>query len=255
VRKRPLRRAANAAFTGLWTAAHSLLAIGETAVSAPPTTLQARERRWAEGLLRVWGIELSVTGLANVPRGERLVMICNHQSYIDVVALFSTLPELPVFLAKQELRAIPLFGRAMGSIGHVFVDRGHKDQAQAAIERAGRALKPGFPVVVFPEGTRTTRPVIQPFKKGAFHLAKAAAAPILPMGIVGSLECWPRGTTAPAPGPVSLRIGEPIPAPDVVALPMDQLMDRARSAVSALTGLPPGERSADRTGQHPRARR
>ena len=252
MRERPLRRAANAAFTGLWTAAHSVLAIGETAVSAAPSTLQARERRWANGLLRVWGIELSVTGLSNVPTGERLVMICNHQSYIDVVALFSSLPELPVFLAKQELRSIPLFGRAMGSIGHVFVDRGHKGQAQDAIERAGRALRPRFPVVVFPEGTRATRPVIQPFKKGAFHLAKAAGSPILPMGIVGSLERWPRGTSAPAPGPVSLRIGRPIAAEDVQALSMEDLMARARGEVSALTALPLGERSADVTGRHAR---
>lgn len=254
MRKRPLRRAANAAFTGVWTAAHSVLAIGETAVSAPATTLQARERRWARGLLRVWGIDLSVSGQQNIPTGERLVMICNHQSYIDVVALFATLPELPVFLAKKELRAIPLFGRALGSIGHVFVDRGHKGQAQDAIERAGRALRPGFPVMVFPEGTRATRPVIQPFKKGAFHLAKAASAPILPIGIVGSLECWPRGTSAPAPGPVSLHIGAPIPASDVVAMPIEALMDRARGEVSALTGLPRGERSADATGMHARAR-
>jgi 1-acyl-sn-glycerol-3-phosphate acyltransferase len=245
--KRPsLRRAANAAFTYGWTMAVSAVAVGDHAVRHDAEALRGYERRWANGLLRVWGIEVEVTGLSHVPTDERLVMICNHQSYIDVVAMFAVLPELPVFLAKDELRRVPLFGRAMQSIGHVFVDRGRRAQAHEAIEAAARTLKPAHPVVVFPEGTRTTRPVIQPFKKGAFHLAKAAGTPILPMGIVGSLEAWPRGTTAPAPGKVTLRIGEPIPPSEVVSMELDALSDRARRAVADLTGLPLGDAAGAR---------
>jgi len=220
-------------------------ALGESAIRGDADTLRGIERRWAKVLLRAWGIRLSVEGLERVPRGERLVIICNHQSYIDVVALFSSLPELPVFLAKKELRNIPLFGRAMESIGHVFVDRGHRERAHDAIDEVGRALRPGLPVVVFPEGTRAARPVIQPFKKGAFHLAKAAQTPILVVGITGSVEAWPKGTSAPVPGPVTLHIGGAIPASDVQGLPLDDLITRARSEMAALTGLPMSARADD----------
>lgn len=221
-------------------------ALGESVLRGDADTLRGIERRWAKVLLRAWGIRLSVEGLERVPRGERLVIICNHQSYIDVVALFSSLPELPVFLAKKELRNIPLFGRAMASIGHVFVDRGHRERAHDAVEEVGRALKPGLPVVIFPEGTRASSPSIQPFKKGAFHLAKAAQTPILVVGITGSVEAWPKGTSAPVPGLVTLHIGAAIPASDVLGLPLPELIARARSEMAELTGLPMSAR-ADET--------
>jgi 1-acyl-sn-glycerol-3-phosphate acyltransferase len=246
MRERPIRRAANAVFTFGWTMGQSAMALGDHAVRGDAASLRRYPRRWADGLLRAWGIRLAVEGLERVPTGQRLVIVCNHQSYIDVVALFHVLPELPVFLAKQELSRVPLFGRVMGELGHVFVDRGKHEQAIASIEAAARTLQPGMPVVVFPEGTRTRRPVIQPFKKGAFHLAKAAHAPILPIGIVGSHEAWPRGTAAPVPAEVKLRIGMPIPASEVDALPLDDLIDRARAEIVALTGLPPVDRSETR---------
>lgn len=248
MRKRPVRRAANAAFTFGWTATQSAHALGESVIRNDADTLRGIERRWAKVLLRAWGIRLSVEGIERVPRGERLVILCNHQSYIDVVALFSALPELPVFLAKKELRNIPLFGRAMESIGHVFVDRGHREKAHDAIEEVGRALRPGLPVVIFPEGTRASRPAIQPFKKGAFHLAKAAKTPILVLGITGSVEAWPKGTSAPIPGPVTLHVGPTIAASDVEALPLDELIARARSEMAELTRLPLSAR-ADETAR------
>lgn len=238
MRERPLRRAANAVFTFGWTMTQSALAVSDHAVRHDVEALRRYPKQWAAGLLRAWGIRLEVEGLHHVPRGERLVILCNHQSYIDVVALFHVLPELPVFLAKKELSRVPLFGRAMHALGHVFVDRGKHDKAIEAIEAAADKLRPGSPVVVFPEGTRTRRPVIQPFKKGAFHLARAAKAPILPVGIVGSHEAWPRGTAAPVPGTVKLRIGEVISASDVQSMPLDALIERARAEIVLLTGLP-----------------
>lgn len=241
MRERPIRRAANAVFTFGWTMTQSAMAVGDHSLRHDDEALRVYPKRWAAGLLRAWGIRLDVQGLERVPTGQRLVILCNHQSYIDVVALFHVLPELPVFLAKKELSRIPLFGRAMHALGHVFVDRGKHDKAIEAIEAAAKTLRPGNPVVVFPEGTRTRRPVIQPFKKGAFHLAKAAEAPILPIGIIGSHEAWPRGTAAPVPATVKLRIGAPITASEVEAMPLDALIARARADIVALTGLPPAD--------------
>lgn len=233
-----LRAFGRAAFSYGWTALAATEAVAAQSVRPSPETMARHTRRWAEVLVRAWGIELCPSGMEHVPADRICVVVANHQSYLDVVALFATMPILPVFLAKRELEKVPMFGRAMRIGGHVFVDRGKHEQAMVALERAARELRPGHPVAVFPEGTRAKEPAIRPFKKGAFHLAKSAGACILPIGIHGSLEAWPRSQVTPSPARVEVRVGPPIPAEDVRAMELEALMARARAEVGRLSGLP-----------------
>lgn len=184
-------------------------------------------------------MRLDVEGVERLPRDALCVVVANHQSYLDVIALFASLPVTPVFLAKRELERAPLFGRAMRLGGHVFVDRGRHERAMEAMERAAQQLRPGQPLAIFPEGTRAQAPAIRPFKKGAFHLAKSARACIVPIGISGSLEAWPRSEPTPLPDrTVRLCIGAPIPPEDVVGLELDALVQRTRADVARLAELP-----------------
>ena len=231
-------RLGTAAFTYSWTAVTCTEILARRSVRRNRAAIDRRTKRWADVLVRAWGIDLHAEGVLNLPLDERCVLIINHQSYVDVVALFSTLPRVPVFLAKRELGRLPLFGRVMGTAGHVFVDRGRHDRAMESIERAASGLTVGSPLAVFPEGTRATRPEIRPFKKGAFHLARKAHAVIVPIGIHGSLEAWPRSDLAPHPCRVDVRIGAAIPAADVVGMDLEDLIARGRRDVAALAGLP-----------------
>jgi putative phosphoserine phosphatase/1-acylglycerol-3-phosphate O-acyltransferase len=123
--------------------------------------------------------------------------------------------------------------------GHVFVDRGKHVRALESMEHAARELRAGQPLAIFPEGTRAEEPAIRPFKKGAFHLAKSAGACIVPIGIRGSLEAWPRSEPTPLPHrEVRLHIGPPILADEVGRLDLDALIARARAEVARLAGLP-----------------
>ncbi len=227
--------------TYAWTGAASFAAVGLHAVAGDAVDLARETRRWARGLERIWSLELSVEGLEHYERGASTVLVANHQSYVDVVALLLVTPEMPVFLAKRELERVPFFGRAMKSRGDVFIDRARHDAATSTIERAARSIRPGAPLLVFPEGTRADAPRIGRFKKGAFHLAQLAHASLQPVGIRGSLEAWPRGSAVPRGGPVHVAFGPRIPADEVQAIPLDPLIARVRAEVSRLSGLPLGE--------------
>jgi 1-acyl-sn-glycerol-3-phosphate acyltransferase len=184
-------------------------------------------------------MEVTAHGLEHLPLGTRSVLVPNHQSYADVVALFHVLPEAPVFLAKKELRRIPFFGAAMETGGHVFVDRQNRGRALEAMTEAAKGLRDGCPLVIFPEGTRRTGQALRPFKKGAFHLARGAHVPIVPIGIRGSLEAWPTGKSAPTGGGhVSIHVGEPFSAERVASGDLDELIAQVRAEVGRLAGLP-----------------
>lgn len=240
------RDVGRAVATYAWTGAASALAVGAQAMGGDSAELTRHTLRWARVLERLWGLEIEVRGLAHYRPGTPTVLLANHQSYVDVVALFLSVPEMPVFLAKRELARVPFFGRAMRTRGDVFIDRGRHDAATNTIDRTARVLKPGAPLLVFPEGTRAHEPQIGAFKKGAFHLAKQAHAALQPIGIHGSLEAWPRGAPAPRGGHVRVAFGAPIDADLVASRTLEDLMTTMREEIGALSGLPLAPPSASR---------
>ncbi len=231
-----LGRVGRTTFSYGWTALVCSRAIVAQTIRPSAETMVRHTRRWAEVLVRGWQMDLRAEGMENVPSDRVCVVVANHQSYLDVIALFACMPVTPVFLAKRELERAPLLGRAMRLGGHVFVDRGQHDRAMASMEQAARQLRAGQPLAIFPEGTRATEPVVRGFKKGAFRLAKSAGACVVPIGIRGSLEAWPRSEPTPLPErTVTLRAGAPI---EVAGLDLEALIARARGDVARLAGLP-----------------
>jgi 1-acyl-sn-glycerol-3-phosphate acyltransferase len=109
------------------------------------------------------------------------ILVSNHISYVDVVALLTLTPLR--FLAKAEIRRWPLIGLAAQTIGCVFVKR-RNPQARAET-RAELANMDGYPsIVIFPEGTRPVEPGLRPFHYGGFQIAIENGIPILPCVLV-----------------------------------------------------------------------
>lgn len=241
------RAALNALITATLTSAMSGYVIGYQALRTDPEAFKRHAKFWAENLARGWGLEIELHGAERPEWYERCVVMANHQSHADVVALLATLPVAPVFLAKRELQKVPLFGKAMERGGHVFIDRGKHAAAIDTIEDAARNLRAGCPVLVFPEGTRGARREISRFKKGGFHLAKQAGVPIVPIGIRGSRDVWPRESFAAVPGRIEIHVGEAIPAVEVATKPVEETLDVVRARIGELSGLPlaTGKRDAD----------
>lgn len=206
---------------------------------------QADTRAWARGLAIGNRIDVRAFGADRLDPGGTYVLMANHQSHADIIALFNGLPMTPGFLAKAELRKVPFFGRAMEVGGHVFVERGERGRARVAIAKAAADVRSGGSIVIFPEGTRSRRREVMPFKKGGFHLAKAAQVPIVPVGLRNTAAIIPKHSQSFEPGSCEVHIGEPISVDRVAALGIDELVLEVHRRVCELADLPA---APDRSG-------
>ena len=195
-------------------------------------------RGWSVPLLKyVVGVTTEVhihpdtAALAKSNQG--LVLVANHISLLDINAAFAASPTPIVFLSKASIRKVPLLGKINELAGTIFVERGNRQSSELAVRTLTKTLKDGRSVLVFPEGTRSKNGVLKPFKKGAFHLAAEAGAPIVPMHISGTYSHLPSTAWGfqKSKEPIVVRLGAPLPsaAQDVTAT-----MEEAKSAVSAL---------------------
>lgn len=164
---------------------------------------------WAYALLRVAGTPVRTVGLEHVPRGEPYVVISNHQSWFDIVAMMSVLPHLR-FVAKIEMARIPVLGTAMRAAGHLFIDRGSRAQAFEVYKDVAQEIRDGACAIVFPEGTRSRTGRMQRFKKGPFVMATKAQVPIVPAYCANTFQILPKGHFRLRPRPITIYFAEPI---------------------------------------------
>jgi len=167
-------------------------------------------RTWSRIMLAATGARVEYDGLEQFRADLPYVFISNHVSNVDIWALARELPPSARFVAKQELRKVPVLGLTMASTGFVFVDRSNRARAIRSLERAAERIRGGRPVVMFAEGTRSRDGRLQPFKKGPFHLALKAGVPIVPAAISGSWGILKPRSLAVTPGTVRVRFFEPI---------------------------------------------
>ncbi len=142
------------------------------------TQWHARCYTW--GIRRIYRFHIDVQGLENIPKSPS-IFIANHQHALDMAVFGTVFPAQTVAVFKSELFWIPFFGLLAKLSGSIFVKRGSL-RARAMIPSCQKALEEGTSIWIFPEGTRNKSPqLLLPFKKGAFHLALASQAPIVPI--------------------------------------------------------------------------
>jgi 1-acyl-sn-glycerol-3-phosphate acyltransferase len=182
--------------------------------------------------------------LRRIPRSGPAIVACNHISYLDPIAIAYAILRAgrrPRFLAKEELFRIPVLGSVMRGVGQIPVHRGMRDRS--ALAMAERALAAGEVVVVYPEGTVTSRPDHLPMdgKTGAVRLALAAHLPVIPMASWGSVAVWQKsGKGSLKMGrPIWVKVGEPIDveAGGASSDDLDSLRGETVRVMEALTEL------------------
>jgi 1-acyl-sn-glycerol-3-phosphate acyltransferase len=194
-------------------------------------------RIWARWILASCGVEVVAEFEADIDRRSAYVVMSNHQSVFDIVALVASLPLSWRFVAKRELTRIPFFGWGLLAGGHIVIDRGSHERAVASLKRAAERVRDGLSVIVFPEGTRSETEDLRPFKSGGFHLAMQAGVPILPTSISGSRKITPRRSLRVEPGRILVRYGKPIPTAGLPIEQRERLKQHVRDAIVA--GLDP----------------
>ncbi|UCC74545.1 MAG: 1-acyl-sn-glycerol-3-phosphate acyltransferase [Gemmatimonadota bacterium] len=195
-------------------------------------------RFFSRALLWAGGTPVRVSGLENIDRQSPQVIASNHQSMFDVWAMAANIPVRRYhFVAKKEIRRIPIFGRAGEAAGHVYVDRGNWASAVESLKEAGRKLREDeSTAVVFPEGTRSLTGDLQKFKKGPFIMAIEAGVPIVPAVIDGTFEILPKRGLRINPQPITVRFGEPVDTRPYTHDDRDALIARVHALMAEMLG-------------------
>jgi 1-acyl-sn-glycerol-3-phosphate acyltransferase len=184
-------------------------------------------RIWAPGLIGILGGWVVRRG--PLPdRSQPAVYVMNHQSYLDIPAAFIAAGIDFRFIAKIELRRVPVFGWTMERMRMVFVDRKNSDRAIQSMKLAAARIRSGIPIMAFPEGTRSVDGSILPFKKGAFVTAIEAGVPIIPMAIWGARTVLPARGFRSRPSLIRLKIGSPIATVGLSSADRSRLAEEVR---------------------------
>ena len=186
---------------------------------------------WGKILLMISNTKVQVIGKENILRGKPQVFMANHQSDFDILITLAYVPGQFRWIAKKELFAIPVFGRAMKGAGYIEIDRQNHEKALLSLDQAALRIREGKSVMTFPEGTRSRDGEIKAFKQGTFYLAIQSGVPIVPISIIGSGEIMPKGSLKVKPGRIKLVIDKPIDVKGYTLENRQQLIDRVRQII------------------------
>lgn len=196
------------------------------------------------------GVRFKIRGAENVPRHGPAILVANHRSYFDPLAIGYLLARVgrPVrFLGKREVFDAPVVGDVVSALGGIPVDRG--TGSDAPLQAAEEALAAGELVAIMPQGTIPRGPAFFDTELhgrwGAARLAAATGAPIIPVGLWGTEKVWPRSSKVPDltnvlnPPKVLIKVGETfhLGGEDLDA-DTETLMDAIKAELPAAAKLP-----------------
>ncbi len=177
-----------------------------------------------------WKFEVRGNRPAN-PRNP-YVVVANHESFADIV-LLTHLPWEMKWLSKASILAIPIFGWTMWLVRDVSIHRGKRASARDAMEQCRRRLQGKVSVMIFPEGTRSGREDLLPFKDGAFRLAIEEQVPLLPLAIRGTRRAIARHDWRIGRAHAVVEILEPVPTAGMTLADVPELKARVREMIEA----------------------
>jgi 1-acyl-sn-glycerol-3-phosphate acyltransferase len=181
--------------------------------------------------VRLVGVKIEVRGLENIQSSRSYIFMSNHVSNLDPPVFVPNIPGRCSVLLKKEVLRIPIFGRVLKMAEMVPVDRSNREAAIESVHAAAEVLRRGLNMVIFPEGTRSPDGRLLPFKKGPFHLAMEANVPVIPVTLLGTFECWPKGTWAMRKGKTTVIFHPPIEPSEFSD--RDDLMVAVRTAIAS----------------------
>ena len=222
----------------LWTAACGMTALAVSLVDKKGRVQHGIARRWARGAVRISLSRLTVEGKENLSKHRVAVYAPNHTSYMDIPVVFAALPFQFRILAKKELWQWPFIGWYLLRSGQMPIDIGNPHATLSSLGGAVKALRGGMPLVVFPEGGRTSDGDLRPFLSGAAYLAIRAQVPLVPIALMGVYDLLPIHTHHFYPGELTVQVGEPIETKGMTVRQNGELTERLREAIEEMMERP-----------------
>lgn len=175
--------------------------------------------------LGLQGVKLEIEGMEHLEPREMKVATFNHTSLLDAMIVpYLNVPG-SVSAIKREVLYVPFVGVSLYLMGFLLVDRARSERGKRLLqEAAARMADERLTVFIAPEGTRSPDGDLQPFKKGAFHLALASGAPIVPVVIEGAYACQPRQHWTCKPGTIHIRVLPPIDTSELTLETMEDFI-------------------------------
>ncbi len=170
-------------------------------------------------------------GGRNIPKTGPVLLIANHQSFFDPLLVGLAVVRPVSYMARASLFKNRLFGAMLRSVGVFPVDQ--EGVAKEGLKQVIQQLNAGKPVLIFPEGTRTKTGAMQPLRPGLLLALKRTHAPIVPVGVAGAFQLFPRQNKLPhlaplflpAPhGGLAVSVGRPLAAQRYLDLPREQAL-------------------------------
>ncbi len=183
-------------------------------------------RVWAKGMLMLSGSRLTVVHPDRLHRSGSAVYACNHLSYMDTPALFGTLPFQFRILANHYLFKYPAVGWHLTRSGQVPIDQSSLRSQIAGLSRGVKTLKDGMPILIFPDGSRSSDGHVRQFLSGAAFMAIKAQVPLVPLALIGTYELLPMHSYSLSPRPLLLIAGEAIETTGMTTKNADELTQR-----------------------------
>ncbi|MGJ8635842.1 MAG: lysophospholipid acyltransferase family protein [Phycisphaerales bacterium] len=174
-------------------------------------------------------------GLDRVPRTGGVLMVANHQSFLDPPFIGGCLSTRDTdFLARGGLFKFKPFAWIISTLNATPIKQGAGDSG--AMKETIKRLNEGKAMVVFPEGSRTPDGELKPFARGISVLIKRADCVVVPVGIAGVFDVWPRHKKLPRlfTRPVAIVYGEPISSNELMADGADNAIESLHQQVSNL---------------------
>lgn len=155
----------------------------------------AYSRIWMSTFLYLIGCPLKKSGLDNFKKGQAYIVLCNHNSFLDIPVSSPAIPGGNKTIAKDEMDKIPIFNLIYRS-GSVLVNRKSDASRKESFVKMKQVLEMGLHMCIYPEGTRNkTREPLKSFHSGAFRLALDTKTPIIPAVIFNTRKALPANKT------------------------------------------------------------
>ncbi|MFI5131545.1 MAG: 1-acyl-sn-glycerol-3-phosphate acyltransferase [Chitinophagales bacterium] len=185
---------------------------------------QQASKVWMRIFFFLTGIRISVKGKEHFKKNEDYIVVCNHNSFMDVPLTTPFIPGANKTIAKIEMAKIPLFG-VIYKTGSVLVDRKSEESRKNSYVQMKEVLDMGLHMCIYPEGTRNkTSEPLQRFHNGAFKLAVTTGKSILPAVIFNTAKVLPANKTLFFwPVRIKMHFLEPVP---VGSQTLEQLKER-----------------------------